>query len=477
MIKENKKDKFTMGGIRERLSIALPMVVSHACYTIMTFTDRLFLSKLSSAEMNAAMGGGVTAFMMMTFFFGIITYSTALTAQYFGAGKKNRCSVVITQAIIIAIISYPIIILARPLGILLFEFMKISPEQMAHQKVYFNILMYGIVFGILRPCFTGFFSGIGKTKIVMISSAVAMGINIVVNYILIFGKLGFPALGIRGAAYGTIMGSAAGLLVMLWKYLSKENRQEDGVMKSFHFNKKAMSKLLYFGYPAGIELLLNLLAFSILIMMFHSHSLATATAVTIVFNWDMVSFIPLLGIGVSVTSLVGRYMGMGKPDIAHRSVMSGLKLGLAYSLFIIILFVGFTEILVNVFKPAQSSNIFMQAFPTAVFMLRVAAVYVMADAAIVIFTGALRGAGDSFWAMALSVSMHWTLVPVLYFMLKLKDFSPEQAWVSVVIIFLIFSSFIYLRYYGGKWRHIKVVQPVKESMDIIPDDFHTSRDL
>ncbi|MCG2725297.1 MAG: MATE family efflux transporter, partial [Elusimicrobia bacterium] len=387
MIEKNKKNKFTMGGItpppaycpkdnqkkhtwrykapqvgggvREMLSIALPMVVSHACYTLMTFTDRLFLSKLSSAEMNAAMGGGITAFMMMTFFFGIIGYSTALTAQYLGAGKKNRCSIVITQAMIIGIIAYPIIILAKPLGILLFEFMKISSEQMAHQKIYFNILIYGVIFGVLRPCFTGFFSGIGKTKIVMISSAVAMGLNIVVNYVLIFGKLGFPALGIRGAAYGTIIGSAAGLAVMLWKYLSKENRQEYSVMKSFYFDKKVMGELLYFGYPAGIEMFLNLLAFSILIMIFHSHSLATATAVTIVFNWDMVSFIPLLGVGISVTSLVGRYMGMGKPEIAHRCVMAGLKMGLVYSFFIIIMFVGFTDTLVNVFKPANSSAIFI----------------------------------------------------------------------------------------------------------------------
>jgi MATE family, multidrug efflux pump len=477
MIKKTKKDKFTMGGIREMLSIALPMVVSHACYTVMTFTDRLFLSKLGSAEMNAAMSGGITAFMMMTFFFGIITYATALTAQYFGAGKKNNCPVVITQAMIIAVISYPIILLARPLGALLFEFMKIGPEQMALQKIYFNILIYGVIFGIFRPCFTAFFSGIGKTKIVMISSAVAMGLNIVVNYILIFGKLGFPALGIRGAAYGTIISSFAGVAVMLWKYLSKENRQEYNILKSFHFDKKIMGTLLRFGYPAGIEMFLNLLAFSVLVMIFHSHGPATATAVTIVFNWDMVSFIPLLGVGISVTSLVGRYMGMGKPEIAHRSVMSGLKLCLVYSFFIIILFTGFTETLVNVFSPAKPSAIFLQSLPMAIFMLRMAAIYVTMDALIVIFAGALRGAGDSFWAMALSVAMHWTLIPVLYFMLKVKSFSPEQAWLAVVITFILFSSFIYLRYRSGKWKHIKMVQPIKESMDSMQDDFHVSRDL
>ncbi|MEA3306291.1 MAG: MATE family efflux transporter [Elusimicrobiota bacterium] len=477
MAKTPETSKYTMGGVREMLSIALPMVVSHACYSIMTFTDRLFLSKLGSAEMNAAMGGGITVFMMLTFFFGIITYSTALTAQYLGAKRKNYCPIVITQAAIIAIIAYPVIMLAKPFGLFLFEFMKISPEQMKYQEIYFNILIYGSIFGLLRPCFTGFFSGIGRTKIVMISSAVAMGVNIAINYVLIFGKLGFPALGIRGAAYGTILGSAAGVGVMLWKYLSEENRSEYSVLKSFHFDKKVMITLLRFGYPAGIELSLNLLAFNILIMIFHSHSLVTATAVTIVFNWDMLSFIPLLGVGVAVTSLVGRYMGMGKPDIAHKSVMSGVKMGLVYASFIIILFVGFTDILVGLFNPAAPSAVFAQAYPMAVIMLRMAAIYVIADVGIVIFTGALRGAGDSFWAMALSVSMHWTLVPTLFFMLKVKNSSPQTAWMSVVIIFIIFSYFAYLRYAGGKWKLIKMVQPAKESIPSLSDDFHASRDL
>ncbi|MCG2725937.1 MAG: hypothetical protein L6420_06735, partial [Elusimicrobia bacterium] len=115
--------------------------------------------------------------------------------------------------------------------------------------------------------------------------------------------------------------------------------------------------------------------------------------------------------------------------------------------------------------------------PMAIFMLRMAAIYVTMDALIVIFAGALRGAGDSFWAMMLSVAMHWTLIPVLYFMLKVKSFSPEQAWLAVVIIFTVFSSFIYLRYYSGKWKHIKMIHPAKEPLDIIQDDFHSSRDL
>ena len=119
-----------------------------------------------------------------------------------------------------------------------------------------------------------------------------------------------------------------------------------------------MRKLLRFGYPAGVELFLNLLAFTSMILLFHSHGLATATAVTIVFNWDMVSFVPLLGIQIGVVSLVGRYMGAGRPEIAERVTRSGLKMGWSYSSVILVLFVGFPEQLVAVFQPGGQDPIF-----------------------------------------------------------------------------------------------------------------------
>ena len=84
------------GGVRELLAIALPMVVSHACETAMTFTDRLFLSRLGPEQMNAAMAGGLTCFMTMTFFLGLTGYTTALVAQYLGAGRKQHCAVATT---------------------------------------------------------------------------------------------------------------------------------------------------------------------------------------------------------------------------------------------------------------------------------------------------------------------------------------------------------------------------------------------
>jgi MATE family multidrug resistance protein len=93
-----------------------------------------------------------------------------------------------------------------------------------------------------------------------------------------------------------------------------------------------MKKLLYFGYPAGLEMFLNFLAFNMMVFLFHSQGGVVATASSIMFSWDLISFIPLLGIEIAVTSLVGRYIGAGKVDIAHRSAMSELRLDYGFPL-------------------------------------------------------------------------------------------------------------------------------------------------
>ena len=466
------------GGVRELLAIALPMVVSHACDTVMTFTDRVFLSRLGPDEMNAAMSGGLTCFMMMTFFMGLIGYTTALVAQYLGAGKKDRCALATSQALIICLAAYPVILLARPLVLYGFELSGISAGQLASQKMYFGILIYATIIGLLRTSLSSFFSGIGQTRMVMVAAIVAMVANIGLNYVLIFGKLGLPPLGIRGAAYGTILGGLLGLTVLVTAYFWPPNRREYQVFQSLRFDREAMGKLLWFGYPAGVEMFLNVLAFTGMIFAFHAHGPVTATATTIMFNWDMVSFVPLIGIQIGVMSLVGRYMGAGDPDTAHRAAMSGIKTGWVYSSVILVLFACFPETLVSVFQPVDADPVFEQAVPTAVFMIRLASLYVMIEAVVIVFSGTLRGAGDTFWAMCISVTLHWLLLPILIVMLHWLGMSPELAWTAIVLTFLCFSYIFYLRYRSGHWREIRVVQSAAELVATDHDqDFHEPRDL
>ncbi len=445
------------GGVAELLVIALPMVVSHACETGMMFVDRLFLAQLGPQYMSAALGGGVTCFTFTTFFMGLTGYANAVVAQNLGAGRKDRCAVVASQALIIAILAYPLILACIPLGEFMFRVTGIAPEQLEPQREYFRIVMFGTVLGLLRNSMSSFFSGVGRTRPVMLSAAVAMAVNIAMNYVLIFGRLGFPALGIRGAAIGTICGSFAGLAVMTVILVGRVYRNEYGVLKSLRYDRRLMRQLLRFGSPSGAEFFLNMLAFSLLILNFHSYGVAVAAAVTITFNWDMVSFIPLIGVGIGVMSLVGRYMGAGKPDTAHRVTMSGLKVAALYSVVGFTAFCLFPEPLVAVFRPDEGGEAFADVVPLAVFMLRLVAVYIFADAVANVFGSALRGAGDTFWTMVISVSGHWALALGAMVLIRVVRVGPRTAWGTIVVLVIGLGLAFFLRYRSGRWRNMRVV--------------------
>ncbi|HUM88690.1 MAG TPA: MATE family efflux transporter [Prolixibacteraceae bacterium] len=445
------------GGIKELLILSLPMIISTACDGVMTFTDRLFLARVGSEQMNAALGGGVAMQMLTFFFIGLTGYSTALVAQYFGAGEKQNTTKSAFQAVLIALLAWPLIMLSKPVLSMYFEMARIPASQLGYQNDYLNILIWGSVFSLLRHTLGCYFTGIGKTKIVMTATVLAMIINVILDYILIFGKLGFEPMGVKGAALATISGSFLATLLLFIVYLNKTNQVEFSVLKSFRFNWPIMKKLIVFGSPAGFELFLNFIAFSIMISIFHSKGDVAATATTIMFNWDMVSYIPLLGLEIAVTSLVGRYMGARKPEIAQHAALSAIKIGIFYSLIVLILFVFIPEALVRVFHPAQPSQIFEDAVPIAVNMIKIAALYVLAESMLVAFVGALRGAGDTFFTMIVSVAAHWTFVPVIYLSLYVFNFSVELSWFLLVVFFLIFGVVLGLRFKSGKWKKIKVI--------------------
>lgn len=445
------------GGIIEMLLIALPMFASMGCDAIMTFTDRIFLAKLSTDHMNASLAGGVFLGTFTIFFTGLISYSTALVAQYLGAGFKSRAAVTTFQAILIALISYPILLLSAPLAKLIFQYMNIPANQLPLQIQYFSTLLWGSIFILFRTALSSFFSGLGRTKFIMIAAIASMITNVVCNYLLIFGKFGFPELGIRGAALGTNIGSFVGVVILFALYFSKRNRVDFQIIKSFKLNGEIMKKLLWYGLPQGFESFMSLSAFSTMILLLHSKGAIAATAATIMFNWDYVSFMPLIGIQVAVTSLVGKYMGAKDVASAVKVTYSGVKTGLVYSCIIFLLYVFRTDILVNFFRPDIASETFTQAIPMAKAMLRLATVYVLADAVTVSMVGALRGAGDTHWTMVAFIIMHWLSVFSLFISLKVFGASAVTGWGVLVFTFLSFSLILFHRFKQGKWKTLDII--------------------
>lgn len=436
--------------------IALPMMLSTACDGVVTFTDRFFMAQLSSEQMNAVLGGGITMQTITAFFVGLIGYSTALVARYFGAGEKNKSSIVTFQTLIIAFLAWPIVICLRPAAVEAFYAMGISQVQLGYQIDYLNYLAVGSVAGLLRYAIGCYFSGIGRTRVVLAATFAAMLTNVLFCYILIFGNFGFPAMGIRGAGLATILGNLAAVFILLGAYFSQNNRREFSVLRSFHFNWPIMKNLLRFGYPAGVEFFLGFLAFTIMTGILHSGGDVAATATTIMFSWDLVSYIPLLGIEISITSLVGRYMGARNTAAAYRAAISGIRTGIFYSFIILILFVSIPKTLVYVFEPEVPSAVFEQAVPVAVNMIRIASFYVLSTALMVAFIGTLRGAGDTFFTMVASVASHMILLPILYIAVKVMNFSVEVGWGILVVCFLLFCVVLAVRFKNGKWKTIEI---------------------
>ena len=446
------------GGVRDVLVVALPMLLSMSFDTFMTFIDRLFLSKLGPAEMNAALGAGAVQLALTMFFTGAVSYTTAMVAQRLGAKQRWDCARVFMQAVYLSLACVPLLYLTIPVGHFVFGLEHLPADQLEYQKTYFNILMLGGVITLVRNAAPCFFSGIGETKIVMQAAFVGMVVNVVCNFVLIFGLGPVPALGIAGAAYGTLIGNAVSTIILFAKFFSKSCHRRFRTRNAFAFSWPLCRELLRKGIPSGVEMFLNMAAFQLLILMFHALGPEAATASSVMFNWDMVAYVPLMGLEVASTSLVGRYVGAKNGAAANRSTYSGLRLGWGYSVIIGVLFVFLPGVLTDVFQPdameasAEALAIFSDARPMGIFMLRFAALYIFVEVLLVIYAGALRGAGDTFWVMVASAVMNWFVALALYVAAYVFELPAHYAWIAVVAVYSTVPLIFWRRWKSGKWR-------------------------
>ena len=215
MLNTIKKRWSDESGYREVLTIAIPLILSTGAWSVLLFFDRMFLSWYSEDSIAAAMPAGMTSFAMLSIFIGTAAYVNTFVAQYFGADEENRIGAIVWQGIYFSLLSFIVIIPAYFLAENFFALIGHTAEVQAQETLYFKILMYSAMFMVLNNALSSFFSGLGKTMIVMWVSFLIAFINIVLDYILIFGKLGYPVMGIRGAAIASNIAVIAGSVVYL----------------------------------------------------------------------------------------------------------------------------------------------------------------------------------------------------------------------------------------------------------------------
>lgn len=426
------------------------MMISQGAFAIMIFTDRYFMSQIGPLQMSATLGGGVASFFSFSLFIGVLSYANALVAQYYGAGELEKCPRVVTQGLIMTVLSTPVLLIISVSVAGIFGAMGHAPEQVALEKVYYYLLMLGSFFTLSKSCVASYFSGIGRTRIVMITDVLGMTLNVPLSYVLIFGKLGFPELGIVGAAMGTIISNIIALLLFFGFYFHREHRDTFQVLNSFRYDRAILRRYVRLGLPSGVELFLNVAAFNLFLLMFQSYGIAQGAAAAIVLNWDILSFVPMLGLNVGVISLTGRFVGAGNMDKADEVIYSGFLLGLGYSSVLALFFVIFRVQLVEIFTVPVGD--YREIRELANFMMIGLATYAMADATILITGGVLRGAGDTRWLMKASVALHWVMLIAQYFIIRVLGYGPKVSWAGFVIMILSIALVYYLRLKGKKWR-------------------------
>jgi MATE family multidrug resistance protein len=348
---------------------------------------------------------------------GTVGYVNALSAQFYGAQAEKNCVKTVTQGFRLSLLFYPFALLLIPLVGKFFQISGHSPEQIVLEFTYFRILMWGGILALFRTVLAGFFLGIGKTRTVMFANLAGMLINIPVNYALIFGKFGFPELGIVGAALGTLAGSLLICIILFISFFRHRIYREHRSRDLWKIDKVILIKLLRYGIPAGVEMFLNIFAFNLFIQMMHSYSEDVAAAVTITFNYDMLAFIPMLGLGYATTSLVGQQMGAANPNGAAEVNRLSLRVGLVYSFCMMTLFIFGAGWLVQVFSGGLTEADHA-VIPLAKTMLRLASIYTMADVVQLVMAGTLRGAGDTKWVMYISVVLHWIMALSTFVLIK-----------------------------------------------------------
>ena len=434
----------------ELARIAFPMVVSQGTFAVMIFTDRYFMSQIDSVHMAAALGGGVAAFFSFCFFTGLLSYANALTAQYLGAGELAKCSKVVTQGIVITIMCSPFLVIITYFVSGIFENVGHDPIQVELEKTYYIILMLGVIITLTKTCLSSYFAGIGRTRVVMICDVCGLLFNVPLCYVMVFGKIGLPALGIVGAGVSTIIASLFACILFIFFYLRKEHRDKFFVMSSFQIDWGVLRRFWRLGFPSGLELFLNVAAFNLFLLMFQGYGIVEGASAAIVFNWDLLSFVPMIGLNIGVISLIGRFVGANDMARTDEVMSAGFFLGIVYSAILAVIYITFRFPLVEVFSPPEGD--FSEIRDLSAFMMIGLSSYVIADAMIIITGGVLRGAGDTRWLMYASVGLHWAMLIAQYYVILVWEFGPRVSWLTFcAMIFAIAIVYIW-RLQNGVWR-------------------------
>ena len=447
------------GGYRDFLALAFPLILSTASWSIQNFVDRVFLAWHSTESMAAALPAGMSIFVFVSFFLGLAGYVNTFVAQYVGARRYERVAAAIWQGTYLSFGAGVLALGLLPAALPLFDLIGHEPAIRQQEIVYFRILCFGTGPFVLSTALSCFFSGRGKTWTVLIVNSSATCINIGLDYGLIFGHWGFPAMGIRGAAWATNFAALFSALLFALLILQRPNRKEFGTLSQWRFDRDLFGRLLRFGVPSGINFMLDIIAFSFFILIVGRLGTIELAATNMAFNVNGLAFMPLIGCGIAVSTLVGQRLGENQPEAAEYCTWSGMHLALGYMGVMAVLYLAIPQAFLMPYGLRAEDEDFLAAQCLAAELLRIVAIYCVFDGMYIVFTSALKGAGDTRYVMIGTVGLSWLvmLVPSVVG-LALFDFGIWSLWAFLCAYIVAAGIVFYFRFKAGKWKTMRVIE-------------------
>jgi MATE family multidrug resistance protein len=446
------------GGLREVLVLALPLVVSTMSWTLMHFIDRVLLLGYSTESVAAALPSGNLSFAVICLPLGITSYVNTFVSQYHGARQPEKIGVAVWQGVGIGLLTLPFVLATIPLAPWFFTACHHPANIAAQESIYYQVNCWGDAAIIISAALSSFFTGRGGVRTVMIVDSVAALTNVVLDYAWIYGHWGFPELGIAGAAWATVVALWFKTFLYFIMFLLPRYREKFQTAAGCRFDPEVAWRLLRFGLPSGLQLLLEVAGYTAFLMLIGDLGEMDMAATSLAFNVNNLAFMPVLGIGLATATLVGHRMGEERPDLAARVTHTAFILAAGYMLAISAVYVLAPDFILMAHWSMVEQRDFPQLRELTVTLLRFVAAYCLFDAMNIIFSAAIKGAGDTRFVMVTTIVT--SLIPVLLTWLGISHFGLGIYWAWTVMTGWVTTlGFIYLwRFMQGKWRSMRVIE-------------------
>ncbi len=437
---------------REILFLALPAIAEQTLLTITQIVDMIMVGRLG-AEAVAAVG-----FSMQPTFFGnaifaaISVGAVALISRFIGANEQELASKVLGHSLLVSIFVgsiFSIVVFLTSEKIIVF--LGGEPEVISLGTSYLKILTPSFLFMLLSLTITSAMRGVGDTTLPMKINVFVNILNILGNYILIFGKFGFPALGVNGAAISTTISRIIGAIMLFFSLYREKSKISISLQDLFPFDISLVSRIMNIGIPASMEHLTMRIAIIFYVKIVSSLGTTAYAAHQIAINAESISYMPGFGLAIAATTLVGQNLGANKPKRAEVSVYESLKIGaIIMGVMGLVLFI-FPKFLMTIYTDDPE---IIQLGATC---LRITAFEQIPMAVSMIITGGLRGAGDTKFIFYVTLFSTWLIRVVLSYITVVRyNLGLSAAWIITILDWFVRAILLLRRFKQGDWKNITV---------------------